>query len=391
MNADDLNRELVKNGLGIYEMPADEVQETQQEEVQIQPDMEEIVQQQQLEEPEGNEQVPPLETNFTELDEDLEQPKNLDPQQVYAGNMESFQESKKNSADRVEEYRKMFTDIQKTPTSDENIQHRMEVLKENVRQYNNPFYLRPYNVQSLAELGENKRLNFTKTYRNETLFKVHSEPSQYGNKPTFVSADYGTTMRWGHKANPDRWFINLQPQFQEVVDAMEVNGEPDITGIFSAALMPLKDMKHADILDQYEMNMADGNITPDVLEHLSQRTTQNHRDGIFGEEFRKKVREIEGREPIVHDLANESLQNVIKTYFADNKMRRDEYLRKLKWTVPNEMLVLKNMFLDKIKPTTEINDASLKRWVKAFPFTKDIIGYMERKPEWLQKHILETS
>ncbi|EAX66659.1 hypothetical protein TVAG_592120 [Trichomonas vaginalis G3] len=31
-------------------MPADEVQETQQEEVQIQPDMEEIVQQQQLEE-----------------------------------------------------------------------------------------------------------------------------------------------------------------------------------------------------------------------------------------------------------------------------------------------------------------------------------------------------
>ncbi|EAX98708.1 hypothetical protein TVAG_333730, partial [Trichomonas vaginalis G3] len=74
MNADDLNRELVKNGLGIYEMPADEVQETPQEEVQIQPDMEEIVQQQQLEEPEGNEQVPPLETNFTELDEDLEQP-----------------------------------------------------------------------------------------------------------------------------------------------------------------------------------------------------------------------------------------------------------------------------------------------------------------------------
>ncbi|EAX74876.1 hypothetical protein TVAG_503810, partial [Trichomonas vaginalis G3] len=56
MNADDLNRELVENGLGIYEMPADEVQETQQEEVQIQPDMEEIVQQQQLEEPEGNEQ-----------------------------------------------------------------------------------------------------------------------------------------------------------------------------------------------------------------------------------------------------------------------------------------------------------------------------------------------
>ncbi|EAX73650.1 hypothetical protein TVAG_057620, partial [Trichomonas vaginalis G3] len=49
MNADDLNRELVKNGLGIYEMPADEVQETPQEEVQIQPDMEEIVQQQQLE------------------------------------------------------------------------------------------------------------------------------------------------------------------------------------------------------------------------------------------------------------------------------------------------------------------------------------------------------
>ncbi|EAX77466.1 hypothetical protein TVAG_586960, partial [Trichomonas vaginalis G3] len=56
MNADDLNRELVENGLGIYEMPADEVQETPQEEVQIQPDMEEIVQQQQLEEPEGNEQ-----------------------------------------------------------------------------------------------------------------------------------------------------------------------------------------------------------------------------------------------------------------------------------------------------------------------------------------------
>ncbi|KAI5534237.1 protein of unknown function, DUF4106 family, partial [Trichomonas vaginalis G3] len=177
----------------------------------------------------------------------------------------------------------MFADIQKTPTPDENIQHRMEVLKENVHKYNNPFYLRPYNVQSLAELGENKRLNFNKTYRNETLFKVHSEPNQYGNKPTFVSADYGTTMRWGHKANPDRWFINLQPQFQEVVDAMEVNGEPDIAGIFSAALMPLKDMKHADILDQYEMNMADGNITPDVLEHLSQRTTQNHRDGIFGE------------------------------------------------------------------------------------------------------------
>ncbi|KAI5485619.1 protein of unknown function, DUF4106 family, partial [Trichomonas vaginalis G3] len=88
MNADGLNRELVKNGLGIYEMPADEVQETPQEEVQIQPDMEEIVQQQQLEEPEGNEQVPPLETNFTELDEDLEQPKNLDPQQEYAENME---------------------------------------------------------------------------------------------------------------------------------------------------------------------------------------------------------------------------------------------------------------------------------------------------------------
>ncbi|KAI5508369.1 protein of unknown function, DUF4106 family, partial [Trichomonas vaginalis G3] len=114
MNADDLNRELVKNGLGIYEMPADEVQETPQEEVQIQPDMEEIVQQQQLEEPEGNEQVPPLETNFTELDEDLEQPKNLDPQQEYEVNMESFQESKKNSADIVEEYRKMFADIQKT-------------------------------------------------------------------------------------------------------------------------------------------------------------------------------------------------------------------------------------------------------------------------------------
>ncbi|EAX71535.1 hypothetical protein TVAG_352090, partial [Trichomonas vaginalis G3] len=152
MNADDLNRELVENGLGIYEMPADEVQETQQEEVQIQPDMEEIVQQQQLEEPEGNEQVPPLETNFTELDEDLEQPKNLDPQQVYAENMESFQESKKNSADIVEEYRKMFADIQKTPTPDENIQHRMEVLKENVRKCNNPFYLRAYNVQSLDEL-----------------------------------------------------------------------------------------------------------------------------------------------------------------------------------------------------------------------------------------------
>ncbi|EAX78815.1 hypothetical protein TVAG_395960, partial [Trichomonas vaginalis G3] len=100
MNADDLNRELVKNGLGIYEMPADEVQETPQEEVQIQPDMEEIVQQQQLEEPEGNEQVSPLETNFTELDEDLEQPKNLDPQQEYAEIWESFPESKKNSADR---------------------------------------------------------------------------------------------------------------------------------------------------------------------------------------------------------------------------------------------------------------------------------------------------
>ncbi|KAI5495627.1 protein of unknown function, DUF4106 family, partial [Trichomonas vaginalis G3] len=249
MNADDLNREFVKNRLGIYEMPADEVQETQQEEVQIQPDMEEIVQQQQLEEPEGNEQVPPLETNFTELDEDLEQPKNLDPQQEYAENMESFQESKKNSADIVEGYRKMFADIQKTPTPDENIQHRMEVLKENVHKYNNPFYLRAFNVQSLDELGENKRLNFNKTYRNETLFKVHSEPNQDGNKPTFVSADYGTTMRWGHKANPDRWFINLQPQFQEVVDAMEVNGEPDIAGIFSAALMPLKDMKNADILD----------------------------------------------------------------------------------------------------------------------------------------------
>ncbi|KAI5501857.1 protein of unknown function, DUF4106 family, partial [Trichomonas vaginalis G3] len=135
MNADDLNRELVKNGLGIYEMPPDEVQETPQEEVQIQPDMEEIVQQQQLEEPEGNEQVPPLETNFTELDEDLEQPKNLDPQQEYAENMESFQESKKNSADIVEEYRKMFANIQKTPTSDENIQQRMEELKENVRKY----------------------------------------------------------------------------------------------------------------------------------------------------------------------------------------------------------------------------------------------------------------
>ncbi|EAX72594.1 hypothetical protein TVAG_583410, partial [Trichomonas vaginalis G3] len=57
MSPDDLERELVENGLGIYEMPADEVQETPQEElVQIQPDMEEIVQQQQLEEPEGNEQ-----------------------------------------------------------------------------------------------------------------------------------------------------------------------------------------------------------------------------------------------------------------------------------------------------------------------------------------------
>ncbi|KAI5534813.1 protein of unknown function, DUF4106 family, partial [Trichomonas vaginalis G3] len=117
MNADDVDREIVENGLGIYEMPADEVQETPQEElVQIQPDMEEIVQQQQLEEPEGNEQVTPLETNFTELDEDLEQPKNLDPQQEYEVNMESFQESKKNSADIVEEYRKMFADIQKTPT-----------------------------------------------------------------------------------------------------------------------------------------------------------------------------------------------------------------------------------------------------------------------------------
>ncbi|KAI5518662.1 protein of unknown function, DUF4106 family, partial [Trichomonas vaginalis G3] len=51
MSPDDLDRELFKNGLGIYEMPADEVQETPQEEVQIQPDMEEIVQQQQLEEP----------------------------------------------------------------------------------------------------------------------------------------------------------------------------------------------------------------------------------------------------------------------------------------------------------------------------------------------------
>ncbi|EAX70214.1 hypothetical protein TVAG_533060 [Trichomonas vaginalis G3] len=99
MSPDDLDRELVKNGLGIYEMPADEVQDTPQEEVQIQPDMEEIVQQQQLEEPEGNEQVPPLETNFTELDEDLEQPKNLDHQQEYEVNMESFKESKKNSAD----------------------------------------------------------------------------------------------------------------------------------------------------------------------------------------------------------------------------------------------------------------------------------------------------
>ncbi|EAX66661.1 hypothetical protein TVAG_562910, partial [Trichomonas vaginalis G3] len=107
----------------------------------------------------------------------------------------------------------------------------------------------------------------------------------------------------------------------------------------------------------------------------------------IGEELEKKVREREGREPIVHDLQNESLQNVIKTYFADNEPRRDEYLRKLKWTVPNEMLVLKNMFLDKIKPTTEINDARLKDWVKAFPFTKDIVGNMERKPEWLQKHI----
>ncbi|KAI5522145.1 protein of unknown function, DUF4106 family, partial [Trichomonas vaginalis G3] len=264
MSPDDLERELVENGLGIYEMPADEVQETPQEElVQIQPDMEEIVQQQQLEEPEGNEQVTPLETNLTELDEDLEQPKILDPQQEYAENMEYFQESKKNSADIVEEYRKMFADIQKTPTPDENIQHRMEVLKENVHKYNNPFYLRAFNVQSSDELGENKRLNFKKTYRNETLFKVHSEPNQDGNKPTFVSADDGTTMRWGHKANPDRWFINLQPQFQEVVDAMEANGERDIAGIFSAALMPLKDMKDADILNQYEMNMADGNITPD--------------------------------------------------------------------------------------------------------------------------------
>ncbi|KAI5516591.1 protein of unknown function, DUF4106 family [Trichomonas vaginalis G3] len=45
------------------------------------------------------------------------------------------------------------------------------------------------------------------------------------------------------------------------------------------------------------------------------------------------------------------------------------------------------MFLDKIKPTTEINDARLKDWVEAFPFTKDIVGNMERKPEWLQKHI----
>ncbi|KAI5487021.1 protein of unknown function, DUF4106 family [Trichomonas vaginalis G3] len=49
MSPDDLDRELVENGLGIYEMPSDEVQETPQEEVQIQPDMEEIVQQQQLE------------------------------------------------------------------------------------------------------------------------------------------------------------------------------------------------------------------------------------------------------------------------------------------------------------------------------------------------------
>ncbi|KAI5530076.1 protein of unknown function, DUF4106 family [Trichomonas vaginalis G3] len=48
MSPDDLDRELVKNGLGTY-VPADEVQETPQEEVQIQPDMEEIVQQQQLE------------------------------------------------------------------------------------------------------------------------------------------------------------------------------------------------------------------------------------------------------------------------------------------------------------------------------------------------------
>ncbi|KAI5483794.1 protein of unknown function, DUF4106 family, partial [Trichomonas vaginalis G3] len=41
MSPDDLERELFKNGLGIYEMPADEVQETPQEElVQIQPDME---------------------------------------------------------------------------------------------------------------------------------------------------------------------------------------------------------------------------------------------------------------------------------------------------------------------------------------------------------------
>ncbi|EAX73167.1 hypothetical protein TVAG_387230 [Trichomonas vaginalis G3] len=93
VSPDDLERELVENGLGIYEMLPDEVQETPQEEiVQIQPDMDEIVQQQQLEEPEGNEQVPPLETNFTELDEDLEQPKNLDPQQEYEVNMESFQE-----------------------------------------------------------------------------------------------------------------------------------------------------------------------------------------------------------------------------------------------------------------------------------------------------------
>ncbi|KAI5502445.1 protein of unknown function, DUF4106 family, partial [Trichomonas vaginalis G3] len=50
MSPDDLEREVVENGLGIYEMPPDEVQETPQEElVQIQPDMEEIVQQQQLE------------------------------------------------------------------------------------------------------------------------------------------------------------------------------------------------------------------------------------------------------------------------------------------------------------------------------------------------------
>ncbi|EAX69368.1 hypothetical protein TVAG_368680 [Trichomonas vaginalis G3] len=130
MSPDDLDRELVKNSLGIYEMPADEVQETpqeetQQEEVQIQPDMEEIVQQQQLEEPEGNEQVPPLETNFTELDEDLEQPKNLDPQQEYEENMESFQESKKNSADIVEDIEKCSPTYKRLSTSDENIQHRM--------------------------------------------------------------------------------------------------------------------------------------------------------------------------------------------------------------------------------------------------------------------------